>query len=66
MENEKIELYLTGKFEGSAATVNRLITTSRVSINPSFVTEKNELAEAKDTFHNGNIDSIKSKDTHTP
>ena len=66
MENEKIELYLTGEFEGSAATVNRLIITSRGSINPSFVTEKDELAGAKDTFHDGSIDSIKSKDTLTP
>ena len=61
MENEKIELYLTGKFEGSAATVKRLITTSRGSINPSFITKKNELARAKDTFHNGRSDSITSK-----
>ena len=47
--------------EGSATTVYRLITTSRGSINPSFVTKKDELAEAKDTFHNGSIDSINLK-----
>ena len=45
---------------------NRLITTSRGSINPSFVTKKNELEKTKDTFHNGNNDSIKPKVTHTP
>ena len=54
------------RVEGSATTVNRLITTSRGSINPSFVTKKDELAEAKDTFHDGSFDSIKSKDAPTP
>ena len=66
MENENFKLQLTGKFEGSAATVNRLITTSRGSINPSFVTKKNEQAGARDTFQNGRMDSIKSKVALTP
>ena len=45
---------------------NKLITTSRGSINPSFITKKNELAGARDTFYNGSIDSFKSKVALTP
>ena len=66
MENKGDDLWLTGEFERSATTVNRLITTSRGSLNPSFVTKKNELAGARDTFYNGSIDSIRSKVALTP
>lgn len=49
--------------ERSSNTVNSLLTTSRVSVNPSL---KNELAEAKGIFHNGILGRTKSKDTLTP
>ena len=42
-----------------------MIITSRGSINPSFVTKKDEMVREKDTLHNGSNDSVKlNKCTH--
>ena len=44
--------------------MNKLLTTNKRYINPSFVTEKGELAEVKDTFHDRSL-LVSSRELHS-